>query len=334
MTFILLYAIIAKKKERKSVKMGKTVKNHQKNSSTQSFHTEQVEHNDYNIPNSSKNISDYSPSQSSPTVKHILISKRLKDLRIKRNLSQPQLAQKAGVTKQSVSRWERSNSTVSILRKNLEGLAKALTCTPDYLQGKTEKTNFFITDEGKEEGFLGMSLTLRPEINGRISSYSDEQLKFLYEFLFSFETYTSSQLELFQRITSVIAATAVPKITAYHPLGSWESFNMIFRKTKKAIQQIQKALNQKELPADIKLSLESLNHSILDNYNSLSYCLQSEENFRNSLHCITDSFTHFINSLSEPGATKGQLTLTQEAYLDLLNKSLDSDISDLFHNLK
>ena len=334
LTFILPYAIIVKKQERKSVKMGKIVNNHQKNSSTQSFHTEREEHNDYNFPNNSKNIGDYNLSQSSPTVKHILVSKRLKDLRIKRNLSQPQLAQRIGVTKQSISRWERSDSTVSILRKNLEKLANALACTPDYLQGKTEKTNYFITDEGKEEGFFGMPLNLRPLINERISSYSDEQLKFLYEFLFSFETYTSSQLELFQRIVFVIAATAVPKITAYHPLGSWESFNMIFRKTKEAIQQIREELNRKELPANIKLSLDSLDHSILENYNTLSYCLQSEKNFRNSLHCITDSFTHFINSLSEPGSTKEQLNYIQEAYLDRLNKSLDSDISDLFHNLK
>ena len=49
---------------------------------------------------------------------------------------------------------------------------------------------------------------------------------------------------------------------------------------------------------------------------------------------MTDSFTHFINSLSEPGSTKEQLNFIREAYLDRLNQSLDSDISDLFHNLK
>lgn len=75
--------------------MGKTVKNHQKNSSTQSFHTEQVEHNDYNIPNSSKNISDYSPSQSSPTVKHILISKRLKDFTNKKKFKPAPISTKS-----------------------------------------------------------------------------------------------------------------------------------------------------------------------------------------------------------------------------------------------
>lgn len=316
--------------------MDKTAKNYQKNNSTQSSHTEHPEYNDYNLPNNSKNIGDYYLFQSSPKSKHILIPERLKDLRIKRNLSQPQLAQKVGVTKQSVSRWEHSNSNspVSILRKNLEKLAKALACTPDYLQGKTQKTNLFITDKSKEDGISGMPLTLRAEINEHISSYSDEQLKFLYEFLFSFGTYTSSQLELFQRITSVIAATTVPKITAYHPLGSWDSFNKIFCETNNAIQQIQKQLNQKELPTNIKLSLDRLKRSILDDYNSLSYSLQSKENFRKSLHNITESFTLFINSLTELDSNEEQLNFMQETYLQFFNKSFDSDISVLFHKLK
>lgn len=311
--------------------MSKISKN---NTSSHQFQLKDNDKNNNNFQKSSKNLSTSYQSHPKSKPKTTLLPKRLKDLRIERKLSQSKLAQKVGVTKQSISGWERSNPLAFILKDNLEKLARALTCTPDFLQGKTEKTNLYITDDGKIEGIIGMPLSLRPLINERISLYSDEQLNFLYEFLFSFETYTSSQLELFQRISSVIAATIVPKLTAYHPLCSSDSFQKIFHKTKKAIAKIQEDLNQPGSSARIKQSLDDLNASILLDYNSLSYCLQSKEHFKKSLRHITNGFKLFIDSLSELDLSKENLDIMQEAYFELLNKSLDDDISSLFHNIK
>ena len=60
-----------------------------------------------------------------------MIGEQIKSLRIAKNITQVQLAQKLGVTKQSVSNWENNNNlpSVDIVKK----IAFYFGCTTDYL---------------------------------------------------------------------------------------------------------------------------------------------------------------------------------------------------------
>ena len=68
------------------------------------------------------------------------IKNRIKDLRIIHNMSQEQLAEKVGTTKQAISQYERG------IRKPkyeiLEAIADYFNVDYDYLIGKTPKTTF------------------------------------------------------------------------------------------------------------------------------------------------------------------------------------------------
>ena len=60
-----------------------------------------------------------------------MLGEQIRTLRVARNLSQVQLAERLGVTKQSVSNWENNNilPSVDMLRK----IAQFFTCSTDYL---------------------------------------------------------------------------------------------------------------------------------------------------------------------------------------------------------
>lgn len=60
-----------------------------------------------------------------------MLSDQIKALRLARNISQVQLAQKLGVSKQSVSNWENNNILPSI--DLLKKIALFFGCSTDYL---------------------------------------------------------------------------------------------------------------------------------------------------------------------------------------------------------
>lgn len=67
----------------------------------------------------------------------IKFSSKIKELRQSRNLNQVQLAEKLGVTKQSVSNWENDNIMPSI--EMLVKLALFFSVSTDYILGLQEK---------------------------------------------------------------------------------------------------------------------------------------------------------------------------------------------------
>ena len=69
------------------------------------------------------------------------VGERIKRRRIELNLTQTQLAQKVGVYRPTVSKWERG-AAEKILVANLRKIALALQTTPNNLLGiKKEATN-------------------------------------------------------------------------------------------------------------------------------------------------------------------------------------------------
>ena len=60
-----------------------------------------------------------------------MLGEQIRDLRIARNLSQVQLADRLGVTKQSVSNWENNNILPSV--DTLKHIANFFHCSADYL---------------------------------------------------------------------------------------------------------------------------------------------------------------------------------------------------------
>ncbi len=66
----------------------------------------------------------------------MIISQRIKELRLEMGLTQTQLSVMVGCTQSMVARWEREEcepTATAILK-----LAEALDCSCDYLLGKTE----------------------------------------------------------------------------------------------------------------------------------------------------------------------------------------------------
>ena len=60
-----------------------------------------------------------------------MLGEQIRDLRIAKNLSQVQLADRLGVTKQSVSNWENNNILPSV--DMLKRIADYFHCSTDYL---------------------------------------------------------------------------------------------------------------------------------------------------------------------------------------------------------
>lgn len=66
----------------------------------------------------------------------MIISQRIKELRLDKHLTQAQLAEKVGCSSSMVSRWETADCepTATAIYK----LSETLECTTDYLLGKTD----------------------------------------------------------------------------------------------------------------------------------------------------------------------------------------------------
>jgi len=73
-----------------------------------------------------------------------LLNERIKQLRIERGFSQVELAQKLGVSKQSVSNWENDNIQPSI--DMLLKLSHIFSVSTDFLLGEDSRQYLEITD--------------------------------------------------------------------------------------------------------------------------------------------------------------------------------------------
>lgn len=72
-------------------------------------------------------------------------AERIKELRLGRGMTMQQLADKCGVTKQSVNTWEKGTQGVS--RQNLETLCDVFNVSMDYLMGGEDVTMRFLSSE-------------------------------------------------------------------------------------------------------------------------------------------------------------------------------------------
>ena len=68
----------------------------------------------------------------------LVLNERIKELRVARGLSQVELAEKIGISKQSVSNWENDNIQPSI--EMLIKIARTFSVSTDYLLGEDERT--------------------------------------------------------------------------------------------------------------------------------------------------------------------------------------------------
>lgn len=73
-----------------------------------------------------------------------MLSERIRSLRLANSLSQVELADKLGVTKQSVSNWENDNIQPSI--DMLIKIAKVFSVSTDYLLSLDERKYIEVTD--------------------------------------------------------------------------------------------------------------------------------------------------------------------------------------------
>lgn len=78
------------------------------------------------------------------------IGEKIKYLREKNGLTQPDLAKKIHTTKQTIFKYE--NSITNIPSDKIEALAQALDVTPAYLMGWDETENYNVIDPAKLSG--------------------------------------------------------------------------------------------------------------------------------------------------------------------------------------
>ena len=67
------------------------------------------------------------------------IGKRIKEIRISKNITQDELALKIGTTKQTIYKYENEIVT-NIPSQKIELISNALNTTPDYLMGWSDKS--------------------------------------------------------------------------------------------------------------------------------------------------------------------------------------------------
>ncbi len=90
------------------------------------------------------------------------VGRRIRELRLKRNLTQLNLADEIGVSYQAVSGWERGNSMPDISK--LEELANILNCTIDELLGSSAETETIKKILNEDDGELVVDLDKVSEI--------------------------------------------------------------------------------------------------------------------------------------------------------------------------
>lgn len=73
------------------------------------------------------------------------IGQRIKNMRLKNNLTQDELALRINTTKQTIHKYENGIIT-NIPSSKIEAIANVLNTTPDYLMGWTEETSHKSSD--------------------------------------------------------------------------------------------------------------------------------------------------------------------------------------------
>ena len=76
------------------------------------------------------------------------LGKRIRDKRIECKLTQSQLAEKLGVTRQTIYKWETGTVKHIIDRPYIDSMAKIFQCSPDWLMNM-EGTNVTLTYEAE-----------------------------------------------------------------------------------------------------------------------------------------------------------------------------------------
>lgn len=107
-----------------------------------------------------------------------MLGEQIRTLRISRSLSQVQLAEKLGVTKQSVSNWENNNILPSI--DMLKKIAQFFACSADYLleldNGRVfiETTNLTLTQAAHIQQVIADFESINKQLTISPSSVSKE----------------------------------------------------------------------------------------------------------------------------------------------------------------
>lgn len=124
-----------------------------------------------------------------PTKKEIELANKLRTKRLENNLSLQEVADKLGISKVTVSRYETLDIT-NIPSDKIEGMAKLYNTTPAYLMGWEEEkpqekeNNIFsqLTDEelAKLEKFNNMSTVMFMNEGNDISGKDKETLAIAY----------------------------------------------------------------------------------------------------------------------------------------------------------
>ena len=122
-----------------------------------------------------------------PTKKEIELANKLRAKRLENNLSLQEVADKLGISKVTVSRYETLDIT-NIPSDKIEGMAELYNTTPAYLMGweedKKEENNIFsqLTEEelAKLEKFNNMSTVMFMNEGNDISDKDKETLAIAY----------------------------------------------------------------------------------------------------------------------------------------------------------
>jgi transcriptional regulator with XRE-family HTH domain len=72
------------------------------------------------------------------------LADRIRELRTQKNLTQAQVAERLGITKNAVNSWEKSASSPTL--KNVAELAGVLSVTTDYILGVNQRVTLDISD--------------------------------------------------------------------------------------------------------------------------------------------------------------------------------------------
>ena len=72
------------------------------------------------------------------------MSDKIRELRLQKNLTQSQVAQRLGITKNAVNSWEKGASSPTL--KNVAELAGILGVSTDYLLGVKQRLTVDVTD--------------------------------------------------------------------------------------------------------------------------------------------------------------------------------------------
>lgn len=115
-----------------------------------------------------------------PTKKEIELANKLRTKRLENNLSLQEVADKLGISKVTVSRYETLDIT-NIPSDKIEGMAKLYNTTPAYLMGweedKKEEVKTAARDKKVFDKYSKLNEAKRKIVEALIDSYFDENVE-------------------------------------------------------------------------------------------------------------------------------------------------------------